>query len=184
MRVTQDKKAENHARIVDSAARLLRERGIDNTAVADVMQAAGRTHGGFYRHFGSKDDLVEAALHVAFSQIEAMLDHLNGTGSTDALAAFRAHYLSDAHCAHPGQGCPIAALAGDLARAGEAQKAVFGAGVQRVAAGIAAGLSGSPGERRTQALRHLAMLTGAVTIARASDPDTARTMLTACRGIR
>jgi TetR/AcrR family transcriptional repressor of nem operon len=162
MRVTQDQKAQHHSRIVDNAARLLREQGIENTVVTDVMAAAGRTHGGFYRHFASKDALVEAALHAAFSQIEALLDN----------------------CAHPGRGCPIAALAGDVAHAGAAQKAVFGAGVQRVAAGIAAGLSGSPGGRRAQALRHLAMLAGAVAIARASDPDTARAVLTACRETR
>lgn len=181
MRVTRNEKAQNHTRIVDSAAHLLREQGIENTAVADVMAEAGRTHGGFYRHFASKDAMVEAALHAAFSQIEAMLDHLNGTEPSDARAAFQAHYLSDAHCAHPGQGCPVAALAGDVARAKGPLKAVFGAGVSRVATGIAAGLSGSPGERRAQALRHLAMLAGAVTIARASDPDTARAVLTACR---
>jgi TetR/AcrR family transcriptional repressor of nem operon len=184
MRVTQDQKAQHHSRIVDNAARLLREQGIENTVVTDVMAAAGRTHGGFYRHFASKDALVEAALHAAFSQIEALLDNLNRTRPADAVAAFQAHYLSDAHCAHPGRGCPIAALAGDVAHAGAAQKAVFGAGVQRVAAGIAAGLSGSPGGRRAQALRHLAMLAGAVAIARASDPDTARAVLTACRETR
>ena len=59
-RMSEAEKQKSHRRILDAAARLFRERGIEATSVADVMKAAGMTHGGFYRHFDSKEDLVSA----------------------------------------------------------------------------------------------------------------------------
>jgi len=71
MRVSREEMEKSHARIVAGAARLLRERGIENTSVADVMNDAGLTHGGFYRHFKTKDDLLIAALDKAFADLTA-----------------------------------------------------------------------------------------------------------------
>jgi TetR/AcrR family transcriptional repressor of nem operon len=182
MRVSRKEMEKNHARIVQGAARLARERGIEQTSVADAMGAAGLKHGGFYRHFGTKDDLMDAALNAAFEQMIAELAAgFDGKDPRKAAADYRAHYLSKAHVEHPGFGCPVAALGIDVARGSESLKGSFGAGVQKTLGTLAEGMPGGKAERRTRAARELAMLVGAIVIARASDPDTARTVLNACR---
>ena len=185
MRVSQAEKEKSRSRIIESAARLLRERGVEAASVADVMSDAGLTHGGFYRHFDTKEAMVRAALDSAFNQ---MVDGLNpvdrssaGEASPDVLSAFEQSYLSDAHVAAPGLGCPVAALAGDVGRAGEDVRETFAQGVRRIVAGMANQLSGSKAQRQARAWRQLAMMAGAVAIARASDPQTAAEVLDACR---
>jgi TetR/AcrR family transcriptional repressor of nem operon len=182
MKMSREEKHRSHARIVASAARLMRQHGVEGASVNDVMTHAGLTHGGFYKHFGSKDDLLAAALDRAFDDIAEMI----GPDPTPAeaparLAAFQAFYLSDAHVATPAAGCPIAALGNDVARAATALKTQFGAGVRRVIALLARGAAGSARTQQLRATRKLAMMAGAVMIARASDPDTARAVLAACR---
>lgn len=182
MRVSQEEKTRSHERIVESAARLLRERGVESTGVAEVMGAAGLTHGGFYRHFEDKDALVAAALGSAFAQLTSTLEAcFEGRDPAAAVAAFQVHYLSDGHVAQPGIGCPLAALGGEVARGPAALKAAFGAGVERMVTALAAGMPGPEPGRRAAAARKLAMLVGAAVIARASDPATARAVLDACR---
>jgi len=182
MRVSQAEKDKSHARIVQTAARLIRERGPETTSVADVMTGAGLTHGGFYRHFGNKDALTEAALDAAFEQILGALDaRLKSDTPPGALAGFKDLYLSEAHVGHPGLGCPIAAIAGEVARGTMALKQVFGKGVERLVARMAMGMPGAEARRREHAIRQLAMMAGAVMIARASDPQTAQSVLVACR---
>ena len=98
MRVSQEEKDKSHARIVEAAARLLRERGIESTSVADVMGAAGMSHGGFYRHFPDKDGLVDAALHSAFEEFSSESGGaLHQDSPEEAVAGYRAHYLSKGH---------------------------------------------------------------------------------------
>ncbi len=160
----------------------MRERGIEGAGVADVMAEAGMTHGGFYRHFGTKDALLAAALEAAFGQTMSELDRRLGEGEPDAaVAGFKAFYLSQGHVDRPGIGCPAAAVASDAGRGSDALKATFGAGIRRMAAALAEGMKGSAQMRRASAMRELAMLAGAVAIARASDPETARDVLAACR---
>lgn len=172
----------SHQRIIESAARLLRERGIESASVADVMQDAGLTHGGFYRHFKTKEALVAAGIVAAFNQMTTALEkRFDKFEPEAAVEDYRTDYLSRIHVEKPGIGCPIAALAGDVARASEAHKLAFGAGVSRIVAMFAKGLRGSAQARRASALRQLSMLVGAVMIARASDPETARAVLAACR---
>ncbi len=188
MRVSQAEKDKSHARIVAGAARLMRERGIEGASVADVMTHAGLTHGGFYRHFNDKEALLTAALESAFDEVmrdrtPAMDDADKGAG----VERFRAFYLSEGHRNNPGIGCPVAALGAEVARGSVALKAAFGAGVNRMAKALERGMKGAPAARRAKALRELAMLAGAVMIARASDPETAADVLAACRaapGIR
>jgi TetR/AcrR family transcriptional repressor of nem operon len=165
MRVSRQDRDAGHERIVTEASRLLRRRGVEATGVAGVMTAAGRTHGGFYRHFPNKQALVMAAMEAAFDEV---------LGRPDAFGAF---YLSDAHLRHPERGCPIAALGSDVARQPAALKRAFGTGVRRVIAR----LTGSVPERGKAATRHLAILVGAIVMARASDPATAAAILDACR---
>ena len=185
MRVSRAEKERSRARIVDSASRLLRERGIEGASVADVMSDAGLTHGGFYRHFATKDELVRAALDSAFRQVADRLDRADSPSDGEAqarhLMEFERSYLSDAHVAAAGYGCPVAALAGDVSRAGEEVRGTFGQGVRRVVSGMANLLSGTRAQRQTRAWRQLAMMAGAVAIARASDPETAAEVLAACR---
>ena len=182
MRVSQGEKELSHKRIVEGASRLVRERGVETTSVADVMSDAGLTNGGFYRHFENKDALMEAAVQAAFDQmVSAMESRLDENGPQSGLADYQSYYLSEGHVGSPGVGCPVAALGGDIARAPAALKAAYGAGVRRTMATLAKTMQGSDQKRRASAARKLAMLAGAVVIARASDPETARTVLEACR---
>ncbi len=180
MRMSKDEKDRSHGRIVASAARLVRERGVEGASVNDMMKDAGLTHGGFYKHFGSKDALLAAALDEAFDQIAGLLGP-ELPAAADTATRFQDYYLSDGHLKTPGRGCPIAALGGDVGRGAAALKARFGAGVQRITALLARGLAGSEKAKRARATRQLAMMAGAIMIARASDPDTAREVLAACR---
>lgn len=180
MRVSQAEMEKSHERIVASAARLFRERGIENTSVADIMKDAGLTHGGFYRHFENKDALTVAALQEAFEQIFARL-HDRKSPSQGARESFRKQYVSRQHADNPGMGCPIAALANDVARGTNELRIAFGSGVRRAAAVLSADKPGADEERLTQGMRELAMMAGAVMIARASDPETGRRILSACR---
>ena len=173
---------QSHERIVEGAARLLRERGFDKTSVADVMEAAGLTHGGFYRHFENKDALVAAALQAAFAQVTERMDqNVREREPGQARSAFHNYYLADEHLAAPGSACPVATLAGDLVRASANLKASFGEGVRRMLATLAPAHAGTKKERQAAAAREFAMLVGAAVIARSSDPDTARFVLEACR---
>lgn len=109
MGTSQQQKSETRKTIVDAAAKLFRERGVDGVSVAQVMDAAGLTHGGFPRHFASKQELVNAALAEA----------LKATGNADAdgIRDFARHYLTTQHRDGRGSGCVFAALGSELSRA-------------------------------------------------------------------
>ena len=181
-RVSQQEKDRSRERIVRSAARLFRERGIEGASVGDVMKDAGMTHGGFYRHFATKDALLDAGLESAFAELVAMLE----TGLAEDQPArvaehFRQFYLSEEHVANAGKGCPATALSGEVGRAAAPTKGAFGAGVRAVLSALAQTRDGDRASRDDAAARELAMMVGAVAIARACDPGTAETVLAACR---
>ncbi|TPG35855.1 TetR/AcrR family transcriptional regulator [Mycobacterium hodleri] len=179
--MSQQEKDRSHQRIVASAARLMRERGLDGAGVAEVMKDAGMTAGGFYRHFASKDDLAAAAVGAAFEQTLARFDaHDEHAQTVDTVAEFERFYLSESHVDNPGYGCPIAALAGELSRS-PALETPMTAGVEATIARLTAGRSGSPRDDRAEAAARLAMMAGAVAIARASDPVTAQFVLGSVR---
>lgn len=175
MRMSQAEKDKSRARIVASASKMLRERGIDGASVSDVMKDAGLTHGGFYKHFANKDALVETAVETAFAAFTEMLT----SGGPGAVQAWRDVYLSDMHVHNPGYGCPVAALGVDVGRGSTEIKAAFSRGVDDTVTALGATMDGSPEERRTAALQQFSMLVGAVVIARASDPDLAAEVLAA-----
>ncbi len=182
MRVTQQAMEAGHSRIVEGAARLLRERGVRGTSVADAMKEADLTHGGFYRHFKSKDDLVIEALRRAFDDFTTPLELRQALESPAEVAAeFKRLYLSDDHLQHPGQGCPMPSAAGELARESLPVRTEFAAGLQRVIAALAAAKQGPDDERETAAIRDICQMVGAVLLARASDPETAQRVLRASR---
>jgi len=182
MRVTQQQMDASHERIVQGAARLFRERGVRSTSVADAMNAAGLTHGGFYRHFETKDELVIASLREAFKTFTEPLESRQQLEAPDRVAAdFKALYLSDEHVANPGLGCPMPAIGGDLARESAPIRAEFSAGVKRALEALAASRQGTAAQRQGDAARELAMLVGAVVLARASEGEVADRILDACR---
>src|ERR1700761_6795823 len=106
---SQKDKEKNHAEIVEIAAARMREAGTEGPGVAEIMKAAGLTHGGFYKHFDSRDDLVAEAVEAALAQgqegYEAAVE-----GAADPLAAFVDWYLSETHRDDPGAGCAVVAL--------------------------------------------------------------------------
>src|ERR1700749_2618672 len=111
MKVSRIQEAENHERTRDVATRLFRERGFDGIGVADLMKTAGLTHGGFYGHFKSKDDLAVEAVASSLAQSVERWEALARDHADQPLAAILDHYLSDKHCDDAGRGCAYAALA-------------------------------------------------------------------------
>ncbi|MGE0283486.1 MAG: TetR/AcrR family transcriptional regulator [Rhizobiaceae bacterium] len=182
MRMSKEAMAKHHQAIVAAAARLFREAGIDRTSVAQVMEAAGLTHGGFYRHFDSKEALVAEAVTTAFDEfVEWLASRAKKTGAGGAAAAFTERYLSHDHFESPGRGCPIPTLGIDLARGDQDARKPFAEGVERLVAALSEGMRGNGRLRRAVALRHLATLAGAILIARAVDGELATELLAACR---
>ena len=118
MRYRPEHKLETHRKIVKDASRRVRAEGLSGAAVSAVMKDAGLTHGGFYKHFGSKDDLLLESLREGFREIEDALAHAaEQSPSGEAWEAIVKTYLSLDLCEHPERGCPLAALAPELARA-------------------------------------------------------------------
>ncbi len=114
---SEEHKQKTRERILDAAAAMFRERGIEKTSVADVMKQAGLTHGGFYAHFASKDELIVESVKHASEQVSHLFDSPNGAeGILDGsgLLAVAKAYLSVLHMTHPERGCPVAALGTEL----------------------------------------------------------------------
>jgi TetR/AcrR family transcriptional regulator, transcriptional repressor for nem operon len=117
MRYSPEHKAENHEKILSMAARSFREHGGDSSGIGTVMKKAGLTKGGFYRHFGSKDDLFVEAVARAFDEMgRGMLEVAKSAPEGQALRAIIERYLSTGHANSPGAGCAFAALGPELAR--------------------------------------------------------------------
>lgn len=117
MRYKPDHKTETHKKIVEDAARRFRDEGLTGAGVAVVMRDTGLTHGGFYKHFGSKNDLLVESIGEAFREMGARL--LRAAEQFPPETAWKAvvtEYLSPDHCKAPERGCPMAALAPELAR--------------------------------------------------------------------
>lgn len=123
MRYRPEHKLETHQRIVKDASRRVRAEGLSGAAVSAVMKDAGLTHGGFYKHFRSKDDLLLESLREGFREIEDALAHAaEQPRPGEAWKAIVKTYLSLDLCEHPERGCPLAALAPELARADKSMK--------------------------------------------------------------
>lgn len=162
MRITKEKRQENHDRIVSIASEMFRERGFDGVGVADLMKEAGMTHGGFYNHFASKEALIAEAAARGFSET---FERYAGYSLPDVIDA----YISRPHRDARGQGCPAAALSGEAARLPDDTRGVFGAGIGGLFAALEQGLAGQP-DARAQAISLLAQAVGAVVLSRAC-PD-------------
>jgi TetR/AcrR family transcriptional repressor of nem operon len=124
MRYAPEHKAETHQKIVKDASRRVRAEGITGAAVSAVMRDAGLTAGGFYKHFENKDELLIESLDEAFQEIADRLAQIAETRPPEtAWKTIVKTYLSPEHCDHPEFGCPLAALAPELARTDPAMKA-------------------------------------------------------------
>lgn len=161
MKVSREQMAENRLRILDSASRLFREKGFDSVTVAEVMKAAGLTHGGFYGHFESKDDLVAQSLTRTL-EIPANTE-LN-------LNTFIDSYLSPLHRDNPGLGCPTAGLVAETRHQAAPARAALTRGYQaQIDRMIKACPGQTEGDKRQQAIGTWAAVVGAVILARAID---------------
>ncbi|WEZ86230.1 TetR/AcrR family transcriptional regulator (plasmid) [Rhizobium sp. 32-5/1] len=161
-------KAASHDRIVDIAAARMRRSGINGVGVAELMREAGLTHGGFYRHFESRDELVSAAVERALAQGSARTVAASGKGGRRALETIVDDYLSPAHRAHPEAGCAVAGLAEDISRADDRTRSAYGRQVEQyleLLAGLTPGTDAA-GDRRRACLV-LSALVGALAMARA-----------------
>jgi TetR/AcrR family transcriptional repressor of nem operon len=156
MRYPVEETAAKHERIVKEASRLFRERGFQNVSVGEVMKAAGLTHGAFYAHFSSKEELQAAA--VAYGQ-KVSLERLRRSNGKKSNGSFADLYLSRWHRDNPGDGCTMAALAQEVARSTPELKAAFEQGLENI-------LSAKRGGRK-EAIFWVAALIGGVVLARA-----------------
>ncbi|MGS0738595.1 TetR/AcrR family transcriptional regulator [Pseudomonas sp. GG8] len=118
MRYSEDHKAQTHQRIVNEASARFRRDGIGATGLQPLMKALGMTHGGFYAHFKSKDDLVEQSLRKAADDVTVRCNGL--FAEENPLAAFIDSYLSSEHRASPDTGCPLPTMSAELGQRGQA----------------------------------------------------------------
>jgi TetR/AcrR family transcriptional repressor of nem operon len=170
MRVSRQKSAENRERIVDAASALFRAKGFGGIGVADIMKAADLTHGGFYGHFASKDDLIAQASRRAMARAAGNWSKVVAATPNNPYAALLDHYLSPRHRDHPDHGCAFAALSGDAARCGKPVRAAFADGLERLIEVLAGTIPGrSQAARRRKAVAAMAELVGALILARAVD---------------
>lgn len=164
MRYDKGHKEESRLRIMTAAAGRFRKEGVDAVGVAAVMGDAGLTHGGFYAHFTSKEDLAAAALAQSLTETGA---RLKAAGEAGGLAAIMEAYLSPAHRDRPETGCAVAALGGELARHPEPTRAALAAGVEGIVAILAAHMAGGDeAERNGRAMAVFAALVGTLQLAR------------------
>ncbi|WP_423195267.1 MULTISPECIES: TetR/AcrR family transcriptional regulator [unclassified Cupriavidus] len=172
-RVSKAEAEKNRAIIEQVSARLFREQGFHGISVADLMSAAGLTHGGFYGHFESKDALAAIACERAFEEsVERWRKRVDAAPDrAAALESLLDGYLSTRSRNAVGAGCPIAALATDVSREPD-DKPVHEAFVAGLTAQLAVLESVQPGDdpaaRRVEALAQMSLLVGAMVLARAT----------------
>src|SRR5215469_16208994 len=123
MRYRPEHKVEIHQRIVRDASQRVRAEGLSGAAVASVMRDSGLTHGGFYKHFGSKDELLIESLKEGFREIiDTLVCAAEQSSAGEEWKAIVKTYLRPEMCEHPEHGCPLATLGPELARADKRMK--------------------------------------------------------------
>jgi TetR/AcrR family transcriptional repressor of nem operon len=170
MKVSKEQMAENRRRILDVAGQLFKDKGFDAVSVSEVMKAAGMTHGGFYGHFGSKDDLVAQTLAHAL---------VADSFEDGAFSDFVRSYLAPRHRDNPGKGCPTAGLAAAIRHQTPAAKTAMTDGLRAQIARIERALPEKrSAHRRSAAIGSWAAMVGAVILARAvDDPELSEEVL-------
>lgn len=169
-RVSKEQMERNRDNIIKTSAELFRERGLDGVSVNDIMAAVGLTHGGFYGHFNSKDELEAVACQRAFDDVSTSFS----TSGITTFEEFVDYYLSSGHRDSAGNGCAVTALASDVLRKPPEKpvRDVYRDGVRKMASQLAAIQGAEQGEEPSdQQLVQLALLTGALILARATEGD-------------
>ncbi|CRM21275.1 TetR/AcrR family transcriptional regulator [Pseudomonas sp. 25 R 14] len=177
MRYSQNHKAQTHQRIIKEASVRFRRDGIGATGLQPLMKALNLTHGGFYAHFKSKDELVEKALQAAATELDAHCEML--FSQERPLEAFIDSYLSEWHHTSPDQGCPLPTMSSELGQRGQQSPttdAVLDARLKQIETALA-----SPSADE-QSLVIMSTLVGALVLARSVDnPELATRILDVVR---
>jgi TetR/AcrR family transcriptional repressor of nem operon len=173
MRYSTEHKARTRSRIVRNASRALRRRGLKAIGIAGLMKSAGLTHGGFYSHFKSREDLVAAAVEYAMAETASEWRRYarcaTRSGGLDPLVAT---YLGQGHRDNPARGCPLPAVSADVARSAEKVRRTFTKSLDELLDTLAAHIPDEPNaEKRLSAAGVLAAMVGSLILARACDDN-------------
>ena len=168
MRYDPEHKTKTHNRIVRNASRQLRAKGLNGSAVNTLMKASGLTHGGFYRHFGSRDELTAEAVKASVQELgDRLIAAAKNARPGEGWKAMVRSYLSLERCDHMDEGCPIAALAPDIARTRPAVKRRSSAAILKFRHELLPFMPGKNAEEKaTNFLAIISSMVGAIAIAR------------------
>jgi len=184
MRYSAEHKKKTRERIVRTASRHFRHRGGEGVAIADLMSKLKLTHGGFYKHFDSKEALLVEAITRAFDETENRFSEVVAKAKPGTeLKALIENYLAPDHCANPGEGCPMAALASDMSRLPKPVRAEIDRAIKRRVKRLSVFLPGATEkERERNCMALLSGLIGTISVARALvDPEARRAVLEASK---
>ena len=186
MRLTSEQAKQNRQLILETASRMFRLQGIEDVSVADIMKQCGFTHGGFYNHFNSKEELAAEAVTCAFERSVHVLSEkfASARSPQKGLETVIAEYLNPAYRDSSSGGCPAAALPADAARNGKEVQTAFAEGVESYLQIFAAGMAGSKQEARERAIALLSGMVGALMLSRAvkkSNPKLSGELLNSAR---
>ena len=186
VRLTSEQAKENRQVILETASRMFRLHGMENVSVADIMKQSGFTHGGFYNHFKSKEELAAEAVACAFEKTAHSLSEKFAPGRSPqkAFETVITEYLSPAYRDSSTGGCPASALPADAARNGKEIQTAFADGIESYLDIFAAQIGESKQEARQQAVALLSGLVGALTLSRAvkkSNPKLSDELLRSAR---
>jgi TetR/AcrR family transcriptional repressor of nem operon len=181
---SQEHKIKTHQRIVRTAAKRFQEKGLDGVAIADLMKELGLTVGGFYKHFDSRDDLVAESFRSAAGPWQKQLLAAESGGPPVTYQGLVDSYLTETHRDHPGNGCPISALACDIARGGKQIRSLLTKQIESEIELLAGSLPQDDGAARSKAILTVSALLGAVELARAvTDGALSREVLESTREV-
>jgi TetR/AcrR family transcriptional repressor of nem operon len=186
MNAKAEQKERSHETILDSAARLVRERGIAGARVAEVMKGAGLTVGGFYAHFGSKEELVDEALRRTGNELrDRLFSRLEEKPEADRAEVVLKRYLSAAHRDEQTMGCPLPAVVGEIGTTAPEHRAALAEQVVSLCEGLEEHLPKGRGTpRRALALGLVALMYGGLSLARAlRGTDLSDEVIRACRAL-
>ena len=186
LRLTSEQTKQNRQLILETASRMFKLHGMENVSVADIMKESGFTHGGFYNHFKSKEQLVAEAVACSFEKTANSLAQkfASGRNPQKALELVIAEYLSSAYRDSSTGGCPASALPADSARNGNEIQTAFADGIESYLEIFSARMEGNKREARQQAVALLSGLVGALMLSRAvkkSNPKLSDELLSSAR---
>jgi TetR/AcrR family transcriptional repressor of nem operon len=186
VRLTSEQAKQNRQLILETASRMFRLHGMEDVSVADIMKQSGFTHGGFYNHFNSKEELAAEAVACAFEKSAHGLSEkfASARSPQKAFEIVIAEYLSPAYRDSSTGGCPASALPADAARNGKEVQTAFAEGIESYLDIFAARMDGNKQEARQQAVALLSGLVGALMLSRAvkkSNPKLSDELLSSAR---